>query len=208
MLTVTDTGGGAEFKKLDPGTYAAVCTQIIDIGPQVTPWGESNKIKIRFEVPSERAEWQDSDGQSHEGPMVIWASYTASLSEKANLRKDLESWRGRAFTPEELKGFDITKILGQPCMISVKHKTSQTNGKTYANIASISRLVKGMETPKAEGDLIAFDIDNHTREQYDALPEWLQKLVSEGLKLKAEQSDRVYDERNPPDDFENTDIPF
>lgn len=201
-MIVSDTGGG-DFKQLDPGTYPAVCTQIIGIGPQDSNFGLKEKIKIRFEVPSERVEWEQ-DGEKKEGPMTTWATYTASLSSKANLRQALEGWRGRAFTDEELKGFEMDKILGAPCMLSIIHKES--NGKTYANIASISKLMAGVTPPTAEGELISFDIRNYTHEKYAALPEWLRKRIDEGLK----QIDTQVEDPAPPetDGFEDSDIPF
>jgi len=36
-------------------------------------------------------------------PMSISKNYTASLSDMATLREDLKNWRGRDFTPEELR---------------------------------------------------------------------------------------------------------
>ena len=42
---------------------------------------------------------------------TISATYTLSLGERSNLRKMLESWRSRAFTPEELQGFDLEKVF-------------------------------------------------------------------------------------------------
>ena len=36
--------------------------------------------------------------------------YTLCLHERAALRKDLESWRGRKFTEQELDGFDLEKL--------------------------------------------------------------------------------------------------
>ncbi len=186
-MKVSDTGG-ADFKILDAGSHAAVCTQIIGIGPQETPWGDKEKVKVRFEVPSERVEWE-KDGVKHDGPMVIWATYTASLSEKANLRQDLESWRGRAFTKDELAGFEMDALLEVPCMLSVVHRES--NGKTYANIANISGLPKGMSAPKAEGDIVSFDPRLHSQEAFNALPEWLQERVKSGLAIIQRQEDEA-----------------
>lgn len=200
-----DSGG--DFRILDSGTHAAVCTWIVDLGPQEMEFqgevSEKQRIRLRFEVPSERVEWE-SDGKKHEGPMVIWKEYTASLHEKATLRKHLAGWRGRDFTESELAGFDLKNILGQPCMISVTHRTA-ANGKTYANIDGISKLMKGLEA-KPEGDLFYFDFDDHTQEEYEQLPEWLRQKVDAGKKLQERQQARTeapqayFDERNPPID--------
>ena len=206
-LTVTDKGG-KDFEILEAGTHAAVCTQIIDIGPQETNWGEKDKVKLRFEVPAERTSWTDKEGNDHEGPMVIWGTYTASLNDKATLRKHLEAWRGKAFTEVELMVFNLKAVLGQPCMISVIH--TEREGKTYANIASIGRMPKGMDVPKAEGELLVFDFDQHTQADLDKLPEWLQGLIGKGKALLAEQRSRATVSTQPEPDvpFDESEIPF
>ena len=201
-MIVSETSGGSDFQLLEAGSYAAVCSQIIGLGPQETPWGNQEKIKMRFEVPSERVEFE-RDGEKINAPAIIWATYTSSLSSKANLRHDLESWRGRPFTAEELKGFDLDNILGKPCMISVIHREGK-NGRTYANIAGISKLPKGMDAPEPEGDLVSFDPRKHSEAQFDALPEWLQALVTAGKELMKETTQTT----ETPPDFQDDDIPF
>lgn len=205
-IKVSDKGG-EDFKVLDAGSHLAVCTQIIAVGPQETPWGMKEKLKVRFEVPAERVEWE-KDGHKHEGPMTIWANYGASLSKNSNLRNDLETWRGREFTKEELAGFDLDNILGKACIISVTHNKAD-NGKTYANISGISRLLKGQEAPKPEGDLLSFDYSNFTDEQYTSLPEWLQKLVDAGIANRAElDAAKPQEQAADGPGFEDDEIPF
>jgi len=43
--------------------------------------------------------------------LMISKRYTMSLGEQSTLRKDLESWRGKKFTPEELQGFDLNACI-------------------------------------------------------------------------------------------------
>jgi hypothetical protein len=62
--------------------------------------------------------------------------YTLSLSDKANLRKHLEAWRGRKFTPLELRGFDLENLIGVNCQIQVIHNISD-DGRTFANVQAI-----------------------------------------------------------------------
>lgn len=211
---LTGSNNESTFEILEAGSHAAICTQIIDIGLQESDYqGERKiqpKLKLRFEVPAERVTWKDKDGNEHEGAKVIWGTYTASLNEKAKLRAHLESWRGRAFTEDELNGFDIENVLGKPCLLTVVHKES--NGRTYANIAGIGKLPKGMETPKSDSDIVYFDFDHHTQAQFDALPEWLQKLVVAGQETLQRQRDSL---KQPPpegpdegDRFHDDDIPF
>lgn len=206
-VKVSETGGGKEFKPLEAGTHAAICTAVVGVGPQETPWGVKDRLYLRFEVPAERVKWTDAEGAEHEGPAIIWSKYTASLNAKSNLRADLEGWRGRAFTPEELKLFDMDKVLGKPCLLTVVHNKAD-NGKVYANIQSISGLVKGMAVPQAEAELLSFDFDDHTSQNFDSLPKWLGEMVQAGKGIREQQEAQ----QEPPgtDDagFVEDDIPF
>jgi hypothetical protein len=185
-LSVSDKGG-ADFKPVPAGTHRAVCTMIADMGVQPSArFAPRHKVYIRFELPDEVAEWTDKEGNKRTGPMVIGKQYTASLSEKANLRRDLEGWRGRLFTEAELKAFDLKNILGAPAMIGVTHNT--TGGKTYANLATIMGLPKGMDKPKAAGELIAYDIDSHDATAYEKLPGWLQEAIKERVASDADKT--------------------
>lgn len=125
-----------------------------------------------FEVPGEVIE---IDGKP--APMTIQREYTLSLSEKANLRHDLESWRGRQFTQEELDGFAVEKVLGQPCMLSVIHKTT-TKNKLYGAISGISGIPKGVTCPPAWHKPVHFEIDmGSNSDAFKSLPEWIRKKI-------------------------------
>ena len=176
-IILNDSGGGGDFTPVPTGTHFAVCDMVVDIGRQRIQsqmYGESVKpqVYIRWQIPGERVEWEQ-DGEKKEGPAVIGKTYTASLGEKANLRKDLQSWRGKTFTPDELRGFDVSKLLGIGAMISVTH--TEKNGKTYANVASIGGIPRGMASPQAEGTPILYDADNVAN--YAALPKWLREKI-------------------------------
>lgn len=84
-------------------------------------------------------------------PFIVQKRYTLSLHEKAGLRKDLESWRGKSFTGDELQGFDLEVLIGICCLLNVPRNVLQVNrdGDTYANVVSIMRLPKGVEPVKA-----------------------------------------------------------
>lgn len=196
-IKVKDTGGG-DFKKVEQGTHLAVCNMVVDLGNQLSTYkGEDkiqHKIYIRWEIPAERLEYE-VDGQKKEGPMAIGKMYTASLSEKANLRKDLEGWRNKAFTQEELQGFDIENILGSCCQIIVTHKDS--NGNTYANVTGVAGWPKGIDRPKPENEPIYYDDENTSL--YEKLPNWLKE------KLGSVEEQR--ETSTPGVDFDD-DIPF
>lgn len=188
-IMATDTGGG-DFKLVPPGNHVAVCNMVVDLGKQRTEFNGESKLKpqvyIRWELPEERLQWTDKEGQDREGPMTIGKIYTLSLSRNAALRGDLESWRNRAFNDDELKGFDIAKLLGAPAMVSVTH--ADRNQRTYANVTGVASLPKSMPKPQPENPLVIYD-DEHLS-AFETLPEWLQKKIQEQvIEQKAQQPD-------------------
>ena len=62
-------------------------------------------------------------------PYMVAKRYTMSLSKKANLRRDLASWRSRDFTEEELKGFNLSKLVGINCFLSLAETDKKDGGK-------------------------------------------------------------------------------
>lgn len=174
-LVAKDKGGG-DFKVVPAGTHVAICVMVIDLGVQGGgKFNPMQKVYIRWELPNEPIKWKDAEGFEHEGPMVIGKEYTNSLSLKANLRADLEAWRGKTFTEQELKGFDLTAILGKPCMLGITH--NKTPEKTYANISAVMGLTKGMPLPKQTNKSVMYTPDEHNQQAFESLPEWLQKKI-------------------------------
>lgn len=187
MSLIAKDKGGGDFKPVPAGTHIAVCTLVADMGVQPTKnFKPRPQVYIRWELPNEITSWKDADGNEHTGPMTIGQRYTMSLSEKANLRSDLESWRGRMFTEQELAGFDIKNILGKPCMLGVTHNV--TPKKTYANISAVMGLSKGMTAPPPSVKPIAYDIDAHDSNVFAQLPQWLQEAISGRVKSDTAQT--------------------
>jgi len=207
-LLSKNTGGSGDFDPVPAGSYVARCISVVDFGLQETKWEPKNQVYIGFEVPSVRVEWTDKDDEHHEGPALIGNRYTNSLNEKANLRKLLVSWRGRAFTEKQLDGWDLSNVLDAPCLISVVHNTSADGTKTYANIAAIMRCPKGTEVPDREGELLKYSPhDDGTIGNLAKLPPWMQAKVEQGAALSTQNTPESEDQSLPPlDDF--SDVPF
>lgn len=169
---------GNRIPPIKGGCYLAVCYQFIDTGSQYneTYGNYSDKIMLGFELPDEVIE-VEKDGVKEEVTRVISKEYTMSLNEKANLRKDLESWRGKTFTPEELEGFDVTTIVGKPCQIQIINKKSKTSGKDYAIISSIISAPKGMKDYKGTKDLVIFGLHPSTIDRISEFPKWIQEKI-------------------------------
>jgi hypothetical protein len=125
---------------------------------------------------------------SKEMPLTISSRYTLSLNAKAALRADLEAWRGKKFTNDELKSFDVSKLLGAFCMLNVIEAKSADGAKTYANIQSISPMPKGMPKPAGVHPLIVFDLDNPDMKVFEGFYEKLQDTIRDSVEWKARAS--------------------
>jgi len=175
--TVKDNGGG-DFTPAPAGTHVARCIRVIDLGTQYSQVYNKHqpKIMVVWELPDELME-PGEDGVAKPYTVSNW--YTASLGEKANLRHHLESWRGRAFTAEELDGFSLRNILDKPCMLSVVHATKDT--KTYANISAVMALPKSTVCPDRINNLMLFDVDEPDMAILESLSDGIQKLIMGSL---------------------------
>lgn len=168
----SDAGGG-DFEQAPIGTHVARCIKIIDIGTQKGEY--QGKVNIRrqciigWELPNELMQEGDFAGK----PFTVSRFYTASIGEKANLRKDLENWRGRQFTEQELMGFDSKNILGKPCMLSVIH-----NDKGKARVAGVMAVVKGMDIPAQVNPSVYFSLDDFDQAVFDKLSDGYKKMIA------------------------------
>lgn len=193
--------GEKEYKLCSPGAHTAICNMVVDVGMQQTGYGPKHKVYFRFEVPGERVEWE-KDGQKHEGPLSIGQFFTVSLSQKSTLRGFLESWRGRAFTKQELDGFDLFNVAGVPCILNVVHNTVE-GGKTYANIKAIMPLPKATAKPKAENPVLKYSPD--APGDKDKLPDWLKEKIAKAVSVTPEDEPQTV---AAGDDFDSDPIPF
>ena len=212
-LVATDEGGSYELPPQE--TSIAVCVSVIDLGHQENKTfnNVSRQVLITWELPTQIM--QD------ERPFVVSKFYTVSLNEKANMRHMLESWRGAAFTEEEIKqGFELKKLLGRWCNLSVIHK--ERNGKVRADISGIVALLKEQKAKlskiKVFNDLVYLDFANFNYDVFQSLPEWIQKIMRESLEMKAmedapitvddDDMDLVDAERNGGGPNSDDEIPF
>lgn len=117
-----------EYTPAPEGLHQAVCIDVVDLGIQKTQYGDQVKIEVRWVIE----EIDPKTGKQH----MILRRFTPSLHKKANLRSVLESWRGKKFSDEELKGFDIEKLIGANCQIQVCHNIT-SEGDTYANVQAV-----------------------------------------------------------------------
>lgn len=160
-LILTDTGNGKKFTPHEAGTFLGVCVDVIDHGMVVKEWKgqkkEKHLIQFAFETDADYREIETKDGAKLLVPQMIWSrKFTASLNEKSAIRPWLEGWRGKPFTPEELKGFDVENVIGVNAVLGIIHK--EHKGDTFANIASIVKPMRGVQwiepAKKADGSVL------------------------------------------------------
>jgi hypothetical protein len=155
-IVVAETGGG---QQVPAGVHGAVCSKIYDLGIQDGFEGkQQQKLVILWELDERK-----DDGKR----FLISRTYTASLNEKAKLRQDLEAWRGRRFSPQELSGFDLDNIIGAPCQLAVVEYTKQ-NGMAGTKISAVMPLAKGMQAIKPELES-------------DYVPDWVRRARGEDV---------------------------
>lgn len=203
-LIATNTGNG-EFEMVPEGTYVGRCYKIIDLGTQTTTgqYGTNSQHKIMVS-------WEllDKDVKMEDGrPFAVSQWYTLSLNEKANLRGDLEAWRGKKFTDDELSGFDLHDILGAYCMLQVIHST---DGK-YANVNAIMSF-KG-DKPEAINENVIFDIDNPDLKVFDAMSDNMKQKIQSAPEWGSKDKLRAEPLPDPiitdvDDEIDLKDIPF
>lgn len=168
------------------GNYIARCYQMIEIGETTeTIMGKSvtsKKTRIGWELPTELRVFKPEGGEQ---PLVIATDFTLSMHSKSNLRKALASWRGKDFTEEEAKAFDVTKLIGAACMLNIIHKPSASDPtKVYEKISSISPLPKGVKCPNPITPVFELSYDNWSPELFSTLPDFVQDKIKSSVEFQ------------------------
>jgi hypothetical protein len=174
-----------EYEQLPMGLQPAVCVTYYDIGYQ-RGYNDKpqHKVVILFELEAKR-----QDGTR----FTATKKYTATLGEKANLLKDLQSWRGVAFTADELKGFNLDNIKGKRCQLNMV-SIVKGNGDPSVIIDSV------LPPPRAWQGFIP-----ETAPDY--VPEWVLEALEAQLPPPDGRRRGAAPQGVPDDDFTD-DIPF
>jgi hypothetical protein len=184
---------GGKFTPHEEGQFAARCADTINLGQRIEtfpgqPTRVVDKVAIVFVT--------DSEQETKE----IAVEYTVSMNEKANLRKFLESWRGKSYTePEAKKGVALHKLVGATALLSIEHHTSRT-GRTYGKIVSVGPLPKSMPAPTIEGYKRPEFWAERKRSYADEAAKWVATMS----KMQGED----YPDQAPEDDDADSPLPF
>lgn len=201
------TPNEGSYEDPPPGLHPAVCIRLIDLGTQPSEFGgqpkpPDRKIRFTFEVHCDE---RMSDGRCY---TINTMEMTLSTNKKANFRKMLESWRGRAFDERDFGdgGFDVKKVVGAPCMLNLVLKKDKA-GKDRIRIDGVMKIPKNIPRPKPENELICFILEES--EFNPALLEKFGQATQDKIKASPEYkhlanaSTRALDQ--DPDPFDDDD---
>jgi hypothetical protein len=208
QFTVKET----DYEMCPIGIHNAGLLAIIDLGTHVKEFkGEKKKareVMLVFEI-----EQKNSKGEA----FLISKIYSLYLNVNSNLRKDLESWRGKAFTNEDLKNLQLAELLGTPAMLHVMEKESA--GKKRSVINTIMPPAKSIVLKNKP---YGFSLENKNFEVLDKMSEWVVNMIKTSDEYNEyllkedirEKGDQIEDEENDirtlskKNDADTDDLPF
>ena len=160
------------FELPPEGLVVARCCRIVDLGTQTGHYlGKTTvqrKIMVGFELLGSVAR---ADGKKFQ----INKIYTASLHPKATLRKDLDSWNGRALSNEEVSGFSFAWMAGRLCEVRVTH--SDTSGENKATIDQVRPSCASRISVETDTPVEVFDLDAPSKEVFFSLSGGIRRMV-------------------------------
>jgi outer membrane biosynthesis protein TonB len=133
MAIVVKEPDQKDFEHPEDGQYIGVIADVIDLGEVETGYGIKPRVRIVYLLDT-----NDSEGN----PFRVMSTYTASLHEKANLRKALKQILGADVSGQ----FDLEELLGINNQLVVA--TTEKDDKVYTNIVAILKAPKG--TPRLQ----------------------------------------------------------
>jgi len=181
-LTAKDTGGGErQYDPTPEGLHLGICIAVYDLGTQhLEMWDkDTHQVRIVWELPEHRIQFEQ-DGEQVDMPRGVTKTTTLSLHEKATLRKLLTSWRGKSFTEEELRGFDLKKILGVSAQVQVIHRKSEKTGNIYSDVFNVLPAPKDRRDMKPENPIKFFSFEEYEQTQF--IPEGIPEKTLETIK--------------------------
>jgi hypothetical protein len=156
-----------DFSELPPeGDHFAACVAVVDLGTHTPPKGYQG-------APPESRHlvyiaWELVDLPTRP---VVGKDFTASLHEKAKLRIWLKQWFGKDVAGE----FDVKKLVGQKCQLTVEHTPGE---RAFAVITQLTKLRPDDKVKDAQHKAVSFDLDDG--EDFDC-PEWMPYLYGRDL---------------------------
>jgi hypothetical protein len=197
VVTAKDAGGG--FAPHAEGQFAMICVDVVDLGINVETYAgqearEVAKVALVFASGERQGEGDKSE------LTLVTTEMTNSANEKANLRKFLEAWRGRAYTAEQAEaGLPLHKLHGKFALVSIEHVTTR-KGRKFAKINAIQGLPEQIKPPDAKSILAEYERPKFLTDRKAQYAEALKKH-------RAAMGDDVPEPEYPGDDDSDS-VPF
>lgn len=209
----------SNFESVPSGMHLARCYRIIDLGTQKSEYMAQvkylHKIMLGWEIHG-----SNDDGtplKMRDGrPFAIFKNYTLSWSEKATLRGDLQSWRGKPFTQEEMRRFDLKTVLNAWCMLNVIERAGK-DGNMYVNVSGVTpvpAMIKKNGLPDSVNKNELFNLTDPDMVMFDTFSENLKKKIQSSPEWeKLSKKTKTVDDIAPKAagssfDEDDGDIPF
>ena len=193
------------------GMKSAVCCDVVYRGKKFDQKWDKEKEEVSIHwmltetIPTDV--WIDPKGNEVPVPellagkqFIVSEWYTFSLGEKANLRRDLNAWRGKALTDEEAAAFNLQNLVGVRCVLTIGYNEGR-NGKTYANVNAVAPLQLPFEP---------VTIDPDYKRIADRPPREGQQATSSTEPMQPATAGGPPPDLSAPDDahFKDDDLPF
>jgi hypothetical protein len=213
---VEDKGGS--FESTPVGSHLARCYRIVDLGTQKSEYQGQvkylHKVMLGWEIHGMKEDGSPLRTKDNK-PFGMFKNYTLSWDERATLRIDLQAWRGRPFSAEEMRRFDLKTILGAWCMLNVIERQGH-DGKMYVNVANISpvpTMIKQAGLPTAINKNEMFNLSEPDWAMFETFSDNLKKKIInspefEKAKGSATAGDVPKGGNTSSTDLDSDDIPF
>lgn len=186
------------------GPVGIVLVDVIDLGVKVdTPMGASEPKAM----PKGVLVWQSTKiNPDTNKPFEPWKEFTLSAGSKANLRKLVDAWLGKAHTDEEATAVcgALDTLVGKTGLANIVHRTSRSN-RVYAEVQSVMPLPDGMVAPKPVG----YQRAKWWEERKAEYQKGYEKFLADQTSRKRQQEAKIED--FPPileTDDNDLDLPF
>ena len=141
--TITARGSESKFKAHPDGQFVAQCVDTIDLGFKVQDFPGTKPYLAQTCVLVFRTGEVNEDTREF---IDVAREFTVSMGEKANLRKFLEQWRGKPYTPEQIReGVPLHKLTGNFGLLTVVQRPNKAGTRTYATITACVGIPKQMQ---------------------------------------------------------------
>lgn len=197
-VTNGDNGGGGNFEPVPSDIYEAICYGIIDLGHQDGKFGSKPQLTLRWELVDDYIRIEIEGEKKRRALSKIYGN---SMNEKATLRIDLESWRGKKMTEEESKGFDLEKILEKRCRLVV----SEIEGKNKITQILPSKIKDPIDL---ENEIVNYNIARDGMSFPESFSDKMKAWIMKSDELKNKKSEAPAKAESKAEAEEDDEIPF